>query len=72
MPFMEIFKTHRKLFFLYCLIMLVIILSQQLIDVHFRGEAVEFTADRIIRVVVYLIVGAWILTFVEIKTKKLK
>jgi hypothetical protein len=72
MPFMEIFKTHRKLFFLYCLIMLVIILSQQLIDVHFRGEAVEFTSDRIIRVVVYLIVGAWILTFVEIKTKKLK
>ena len=72
MPFMEIFKTHRKLFFLYCLIMLVIILSQQLIDVHFRGEAVEFTSDRIIRLVVYLIVGAWILTFVEIKTKKLK
>lgn len=72
MPFMEIFKTHRKLFFLYCLIMLVIILSQQLIDVHFRGEAVEFTSDRIIRVVVCLIVGAWILTFVEIKTKKLK
>jgi uncharacterized PurR-regulated membrane protein YhhQ (DUF165 family) len=72
MPFMKIMKTHRKLFFLYCLIMLVIILSQQLIDVYFRGEAAEFTTGRIIATFIYLIVGALTLTFVEIKTKRTK
>lgn len=62
-------KTHRKLFFIYCQIMLVIILTQQLIDVYFRDEVTEFTAGRIVATVVYLIVGALVLTFVEIKTK---
>ncbi len=72
MPFMKIMKTHCKLFFLYCLIMLVIILSQQLIDVYFRGEAAEFTVGRIVATLVYLIIGALVLTFVEIKTKRIK
>ena len=63
-------KAHRKLFFIYCQIMLVIILTQQLIDVYFRDEVTEFTVGRIVATVVYLIVGALVLTFVEIKTKK--
>ncbi len=65
-------KTHRKLFFTYCQIMLVIILSQQLTDVYFRDEVTEFTVGRIVATFVYLIVGAFLLTFVEIKTKKVK
>lgn len=65
-------KTHRKLFFLYCLIMLVIILSQQLIALYFRGEVAEFTTGRIIATFIYLIMGALTLTFVEIKTKRTK
>lgn len=63
-------KTHRKLFFIYCQIMLVIILSQQLIDIYFRDEVTEFTVGRLVATSVYLIVGALVLTFVEIKTKK--
>ncbi len=63
-------KTHRKLFFIYCQIMLVIILSQQLIDIYFRDEVTEFTVGRLVATCVYLIVGALVLTFVEIKTKK--
>lgn len=63
-------KTHRKLFFTYCQIMLVIILSQQLIDIYFRDEVTEFTVGRLVATCVYLIVGALVLTFVEIKTKK--
>lgn len=62
--------THRKLFFIYCQIMLVIILSQQLIDIYFRDEVTEFTVGRLVATCVYLIVGALVLTFVEIKTKK--
>jgi hypothetical protein len=50
----------------------VIILSQQLIDVYFRDEVTEFTVGRIVATVVYLIVGALVLTFVEIKTKKVE
>ncbi len=65
-------KTHRKLFFIYCQIMLVIILSQQFIDVYFRDQVTEFTFGRIVATVVYLIIGALVLTFVEIKTKKVK
>jgi len=52
--------------------MVVIILSQQLIDVYFRGEAAEFTVGRIVATLVYLIIGALVLTFVEIKTKRTK
>lgn len=65
-------KAYRKLFFLYNLIMVVIIISQQLIDIYFRGEVEEFTAGRIIATFIYLIVGALTLTFVEIKTKRTK
>lgn len=65
-------KRHGKLFFLYCFIMLVTIVSQQLIDVYLRDEAVEFTTGRIIKTFIYLIVGALTLTFVEIKTNKVK
>jgi len=50
--------------------MLVIILSQQLIDIYFRDEVTEFTVGRLVATCVYLIVGALVLTFVEIKTKK--
>ncbi|NPE49166.1 hypothetical protein [Sphingobacterium prati] len=52
--------------------MLVTIVSQQLIGVYFRDEAVEFTTGRIIKTFIYLIVGALTLTFVEIKTNKVK
>lgn len=52
--------------------MLVIIITQQLIDVYFRDEVTEFTVSRIVATVVYLIIGAFVLTFVEIKTKENK
>ncbi|MDR6737162.1 hypothetical protein J2X77_004050 [Sphingobacterium sp. 2149] len=65
-------KTHRKLFFIYCQIMLIIILSKQLIDVYFRNEVTEFLVFRIVATLVYLIVGALVLTSMEIRTKKVK
>ncbi len=63
-------KAHGKLFFIYCFIMSVIILSQQVIDVYFRGEVAEFTIGRITANFIFLIIGAVTLTFVEIRTKK--
>lgn len=65
-------KTHRKLFFIYCQVMLIIILSKQLIDVYFRNEVTEFLVFRIVATLVYLIVGALVLTSMEIRTKKVK
>lgn len=67
-----IMKTHRKLFFIYCFIMLVIIIGQQMIDVVFQNEAPEFTLNKLVATFVYLIVGAISLTLVELKTKKFK
>lgn len=65
-------KNYCKLFLTYCFIMLVIIVSQHLIDIYFRGEAVEFTPGRIIATFIYFILGTLTLTFVEIKIKKVK
>ncbi len=50
----------------------MIIVSQQLIDVYFRGEGSEFTVGRIVSTFIYLIVGAFVLTLVEVRTKKTK
>lgn len=59
-----IMKTHRKLFLIYCFIMLVIIIGQQMIDVVFQNEAPEFTLNKLVATFVYLIVGAISLTLV--------
>lgn len=50
----------------------MIIVSQQLIDVYFRDEGSEFTVGRIVSTFIYLIVGAFVLTLVEVRTKKTK
>jgi len=69
---MKNIKAYHKLFSLYCGIMLMIIVSQQLIDVYFRDEGSEFTVGRIVSTFIYLIVGAFVLTLVEVRTKKTK
>lgn len=52
--------------------MLFTIVSQQYIDFYFRGEVTEYTTGRIVATFVYLFLGALILTFTELRTKRKK